>query len=464
MKSKGIFILFAVIAVIGVIICVSVLPFNLSNNNNYINVTDRQISDIVDKEKITVLGKEIIVERDIPVTILSYKTDSEIGAIEAMNNNGQLEYRKAIYTEVNNSKVITLGVNGGLNYSVITINDDDIYNKTDKMIVFYKNVRVVLEKSDGQSRSFFINKEHEGVSHNNGPSLIEIYNANDELIYEPSDEDERSTSINYYDYLYSKESLNLLSSDNKTEKLKSDNVIPNFSGMHDAWLYVLSVNIQNQNKKNILEYISSLYSNNGHYYANTKEKESELSLDSHLYLLDTKMAVEIYHELGEEMPNKKDVLLYLQKVISGLSNNDQLDFESKGGLIELIYQILNLLNPSEQYVSDIDKSLTKYAKDLQMVYNESAPSIAKYLIALNLNTYNPRFNLNIKKEEILEYLKKVQLPNGLFSLEGYEQGYDTLSTFLAINIYDRIAYPVLNKQMLLNSLIAINEASQGDIN
>ncbi|WP_028596799.1 hypothetical protein [Paenibacillus assamensis] len=177
MKNK-----FIIITII-IIFVISIYQFFGKNNQNYIQVSGEQVSTIIENEKITRLSSVEILSDDIPITIISYRTNDEIGAIEALNNNGKLEYRKSIATDINNEKKVeVLGVNGGFRYIIITFYDEELLNNTKNISVLYNGNLTNINDIKVDRKSYIIPFEGSPIRKRNTVKL-EFWDSENNIIY-----------------------------------------------------------------------------------------------------------------------------------------------------------------------------------------------------------------------------------------------------------------------------------------
>ncbi|NWL86132.1 hypothetical protein DMN77_00800 [Paenibacillus sp. 79R4] len=442
--------------IIGILIMVVGIIFisKFSLRQEYKEVSEEQISEIVEKEKITLLNKEIIVSKDIPVTVISYRRDNEIGSIEATNHNGKLDFKKALTTAVyTEKKVEILGVNNGLCYIILTFYNEDLLLKSKKISIFYNNIQKDIDRKNENEVSLIIpladaSNEKSGIN----LTSIEFFDADNNIIFNyPSD----LKSNDYYDYLYSAKTINLLEKETNFSKLKTNSNLPQLTSIFDTWLYVMSVQVNENEKNKIVDFIKGLESDKGHYYASYKEKNQNGSLKPYLYLLDTKMAMEIFRELQMDIPNKENVYKYLQQTDFEISKSE-LDFVSEGGFIVLINEIIDIINSED--TNRIDTIHTNL-DDLVDLFKKAPSSIDKYSTALDLMEFYPNIDLKLDNKEISSYMNKIQQSNGLFNMEGYTDGYNALSTYLAVDILTKLNITIPKKDQLLESIKAINVSS-----
>ncbi|MGG4555152.1 hypothetical protein [Paenibacillus humicus] len=419
-------------------------------------VTDKQISKIIENEKITILNKEIIISREIPVTIIPYKTDIEVGVIEATNLNGLIDYRKAISLPINNDKrVEVFGVKNGLNYVVITFYDYELLNKTSKISVFYNNSQKSINEVGNKSSIIIplskISDEKKTIE----LISIEFFDTDNNIIFNyPSDSEPLVLNkIDYYDYYYSLKTIKLLGEEGIHKRVKNTKLSP-FTNIYDIWLYVMSGQVDEKDKDKIIQFLNQLESNKGYYYPNEKEKNQGEVAKPYLYLLDTKMALEIYKSLNEKITSEEIISKYLMQAEIELNKNE-LDFVSKGSFIVLIDEINTILDNKR----DIPKIMGKYQNDLVNLYIKTPPSLDKYYTAMKLINIYPDLGLELDKKEISKYIYKIQLSNGLFNIDGYTEGYDSLSTNLAVEILMNLNIDIPKKDRLLKNVELINKSA-----
>lgn len=183
MKKKGPVVLFSVLMVIA--IGIWILPINLKSGE-YVHVTNEEIAEIIKKEKIEILGIKNLTADGASITILPYKSDDEIGIIEASNKEGKLDYRKSQFVRMMTDRVFTMGTNTGFYYAVVFINDKKILNEMSKLKIHFQegNFKEV-NKVDNSTSGFVIGKEKgkRNVKDNN-PRKIEVFNESGIVIYD----------------------------------------------------------------------------------------------------------------------------------------------------------------------------------------------------------------------------------------------------------------------------------------
>ncbi|OBY76397.1 hypothetical protein BBG47_27350 [Paenibacillus sp. KS1] len=266
-----------------------------------------------------------------------------------------------------------------------------------------------------------------------------------------------------YSYYYSTKSISILEGLDSDSALLSDvehddvRKIIN-DGIYEVWLYVNSVDIRNidsTDKLQILNYINSLHSNKGFFKANLKDSSDRPNSS---YLLDTKMALEIYDRFERDIPNTKKILNYIESTLNQINSPQTYDFVSLGGYLTIINQIETILaryinlNQDELYSNSMIGRLKK-------LYLEEPSSIEKFETAVNINNYTNTLILPIDTKEVETYIKRIQNKNGMFPISGSKTGFDTLSTFLVIKTLTTLGIEIPNKEKLLSSLKQIQSST-----
>ncbi|WP_340024590.1 hypothetical protein MHI24_05615 [Paenibacillus sp. FSL K6-1096] len=155
-------------------------------SGKYIHVTNEEIAEITDKEKIEILGAKNLEADGASITILPYKSDDEAGIIEASNKDGKLDYRKAQFVKMMTDRVFTMGTNTGLYYSVFFINDKKILGEMSKVRVYFQEGSFKEVNKENNSTSAFVIEKEEGKSNHNGnnPRKIEVFNKSGNIVFD----------------------------------------------------------------------------------------------------------------------------------------------------------------------------------------------------------------------------------------------------------------------------------------
>lgn len=230
--------------------------------------------------------------------------------------------------------------------------------------------------------------------------------------------------------------------------------------MYDLWLYVMSVQFDENTKSQILSDLAKLNSENGFYFANFKEKENYQSynLKSYNYLLDTKMALEVLGKLEIEISDVDKILNYLEDVHNEI-NQIELDFISMGSFLTMMNQISLMIENKTNFNNFNDDIL----QGLQTLFEELPLSIDSISTAIDVQeSFGDVIILN--KDEIKLFFDSIQTSEGLFNIGGSTTGHDTLSTYLSIKVMTYLGIPVPKKAITIASLEKINEYSLLGIN
>lgn len=420
-------------------------------DNKTEGISKEEVLTISQNEKIEILGYEDINKNNSYVTIISYKSNDEFGSIEATKIGDKVNYSKVISVPIIKNKKIEVIGTQSLGYLIVTFFDDELLNKTSNIKITYNNETINSDISNNK-RSVIISIPdyllEDGKVHQ---PYIEFYNKDSTVIYSyPRDESGAlSNTVDYYDFYYAKKTIKLL----KEEKIEAE-IIENTApindnlGMYDLWLYVMSINLKDDT--NIIKFVKELYSGEGFYYSNLKEKNDNHKKNRFLYLLDTKMALDIYKKRGFEVPEQPKIINYLKETIQDLKTQNGLDFVSKGSYIYLTSQIAEMIDQEVSFEN------TDF-KDLPSLYSTAPPSLDKYHTAMNLLRVYPEIEIKLDSEEIYIYIQKIQLDNGFFNISGYSEGYDILATYIAVDILRAIHKQVPKKERLIKNLEVLTD-------
>ncbi|WP_238650176.1 hypothetical protein [Paenibacillus piscarius] len=189
MKKKGTAVLLIVVMMI--VIGIWILPIHLKSGE-YVHVTNEEIVEIIEKEKIEILGIKNLTADGASITILPYKSEDEVGVIEASNKDGELDYRKSQFVRMMPDRIFTMGSNAGLYYSVVFINDKKIINEMYKLkIHFHEGNFKEVNKENSSTSAFIITKEKgKRKAKDNNPRKIEVFNESGKIIYDSEKDNE----------------------------------------------------------------------------------------------------------------------------------------------------------------------------------------------------------------------------------------------------------------------------------
>ncbi|WP_028592913.1 hypothetical protein [Paenibacillus massiliensis] len=435
-----------------VIICIAIL-YETQSYEKYTAINESQLELIKDNEQINILQYQNLVNDRGSSTVIAYTDSNEVGAIVATNKNGKLDYSKSMSIPTNSEdKVYILGAISGLKYLIIMFQDDQLLQNT-KQIIIYRGSQ--FQKIEDVSKSLIINTDTLYSTESSSSLHIDFLNKNGNILHRYPSNIFPSGQVDFYDFYYSKKTIELMEGATNA-KLKIDLDLSSISSIHDAWLYTMSAEIDKGQSRQILDFVESLNSNLGYYYANSKEKYSDSS-NSTLYthLVDTKMALETLKVLNGEVSTQK-TSEYLNKTIIEL-NQTNLNFVSKGGLTLVMKQISDLIGetPGGQKELNYDS----IASQLTSLYNIKDLSLESYSTLYSLQEHSINIPLNLNKTEISKYIYDRQLPNGLFNIDNTREGYDVLSTFNAVKLLIALELDVPNKEKLLRNLKKINQKS-----
>ena len=442
------------ISIIALLVSVFIIFNQTLVDNETEGITKEEVLSISQNEKIEILGYENIHKNNSYITIISYKSDDEIGSIEATKNGDKVDYSKVVSVPIIKNKKIEVIGTQSLGYLIVTFYDNELLNQTSNIKVTYNN-EIINSDINTKKRSVIISIPdyllEDGEVYQ---PYIELYNEDSSVIYNyPSDESGALLdTVDYYDFYYSKKTMNLLKEEKVDSRINENTASINDNpNMYDLWLYVMSVNLKDDTK--IINFVEELYSGDGFYYSNLREMDGNNQKKLFLYLLDTKMALDIYKKRGLEVPEQSKIINYLKETNQNLNARSGLDFVSKGSYIYLISQI--------QEIIDQEKPTKKIElvcfKDLTSLYSKALPSLDKYHTAINLLTVCPDLEIKLDNEDIYRYIKQLQLDNGFFNVSGYSEGYDILATYIAVDILRVINKQVPRKEKLINNLEAITD-------
>ncbi|MCM3632629.1 hypothetical protein [Paenibacillus camelliae] len=442
------------------VLFLSILLISCENTTKYQELTNTQYSEILNKEQIIILGTKVIYKEKIPITIISYKTKNEIGNIEAYNENGELNYRKALITDLKNDKPIkVLGSNAKYKYASITFLDKQMQQNTTKLLISYNNKEMLVDYNAPKEDSIIV--EIDNILETNAlPSAVELnidfIDKNNNVIFRYPSNQQIELTLNYYDYVFSSMALELLRK-SEYKKISIDQTPQAFDSMYDLWLHTLTIDLTDEQRDVVIDSLDKLHSNDGHFFTNLREKQESITsnnkLSLHKYLLDTKMGIEIYKTLEKEIPESDKLWSYLEKVIEDIDGAN-LDFVSKGSILTQIYLISEKIDKDTVVKGLVSKQLN----DLNKLYSDANPSIDTYITAIELNELYENVVM-MNKEEVYNFLESVQTTEGMFNIDGYKSGYDSLATYLAIRILTSLELPVPNEVQLVKMLEKIHNDS-----
>ncbi|MDQ0659679.1 hypothetical protein [Paenibacillus sp. W2I17] len=442
------------ISIVAVLVSVFILFNQTLVDNETEGITKEEVLSISQNEKIEILNYENISKKNSLITIISYKSDDEIGSIEATKNGDKVDYSKVVSVPIIKNKKIEVVGTQSLGYLIVTFFDNELLNKTSNIKVTYNN-EIINRDINTKKRSVIISIPdyllEDGKVYQ---PYVELYNKDSTMIYNyPSDESGALLdNVDYYDFYYSKKTMNLLKEEKVDTRINENTASINDNpGMYDLWLYVMSVNLKDDTK--IINFVEELYSGDGFYYSNLREIDDNNKKNPFLYLLDTKMALEIYKKRGLEVPEQSKIINYLKDTIQNLNAQSGLDFVSKGSYIYLISQIEEIIG-REKPSKNIELI---YFKDLTSLYSKALPSLDKYYTAINLLTVYPDLGIKLDNEDVYRYIKQLQLDNGFFNISGYSEGYDILATYIAVDILRVIHKQVPRKEKLIKNLETITD-------
>ena len=194
-----------------ILVTIFAIVLYAKNYNPYYLVTDKQISTIIKKENVNILGTETIYRENIPVTVISYTLNNEIGIIEASNLNGKLKYLKSQSTSINKQKKVgIMGANAGLKYVVITFFDEKIKENTNQILISFKNKQKLIDYIGTEDISIIVPLDDIIEKSLTTVELdIDFIDKSKNVIYRyPPKSVTDNHDIDYYEYLYSsKESV-----------------------------------------------------------------------------------------------------------------------------------------------------------------------------------------------------------------------------------------------------------------
>ncbi|ALP36930.1 hypothetical protein ASL14_12885 [Paenibacillus sp. IHB B 3084] len=271
-----------------------------------------------------------------------------------------------------------------------------------------------------------------------------------------------------YDIHYSIKTLDLLGEtynfSELSSKIRQLDVKAYLSGQNSLYnLWLLSemnkqVNTKPKDINSISDYILNLQSPNGYFPSYSGERiNNKLN-----YLSSTKMVIDIcsYYDIN---PDFERLEQWIQEISLTLSNTgSKEDFLSFGGYTASLKQIDDYYYKKTGKHS-VDANVYKNMLDkLKYKYSTMENSIEKYDTALNLEQHFGAKIFKIDKRALQDYMKRAQLQNGSFPMFG-NQGEDSLSTFIAINVLKSLQLKIPKelelkshlKQVLNESLVSI---------
>lgn len=247
---------------------------------------------------------------------------------------------------------------------------------------------------------------------------------------------------NLYYVLESKKLINDLSNDELTNVKKEIENYPielviERGNLYDLWLYVQIhkfLEIKIPEKKEILDYLESLKTNEGFYL--TYPGENEDGLSSHL--LSTKMSLEIMNEIKEKIDYEQINNWIKENYEEDLSKleNDPISYVGAIYLIKFIQELTKQSN--SKYIFDTDE-LGQHLEKATGLLLMSEDNIMKYDIILEFNSLDNENSIPINEKEVENYLLSIKHKSGGFPLWGLnDEEPDILTTYIALKLQKKL--------------------------